>query len=256
MTTRLDPMRLGAFVDGELTPDEARALEAALRDDPEAAALVARLRADREALAQAFDAALDAPLPEAVLAMLDPSASAGGAGSRPTATVLAFPVWRRAPVVAGGLALAASALLAVGLTLRPANVPNTGHVAAGVVDASGGLHAALETGLSGERRAIEGGASVDMIASFATGKGAICREFRVSPADATSFEHGVACREGTGWSVEIVTLEVAETDAGDTGYIPSEGPGTRAVERLLDEIGAGFALDPEAEAAALQRGWR
>jgi len=61
MTDALDPFHLQAYVDGELTPSEANAVERALASQPAAAAEVAALRAQKGALHARYDSFLTAP---------------------------------------------------------------------------------------------------------------------------------------------------------------------------------------------------
>lgn len=70
MTTRspLSDADLGAFADGQLSPERAAALEAALERDPEAVARLAEIRAQNAALAQVLDPWLSEPIPERLLA--------------------------------------------------------------------------------------------------------------------------------------------------------------------------------------------
>jgi anti-sigma factor RsiW len=61
MNERLDSFQLHAYVDGEVTPADAVAIERALASDPAAAAEVAALRAQKSALHARFDPVLSAP---------------------------------------------------------------------------------------------------------------------------------------------------------------------------------------------------
>ncbi len=67
-STPISDPDLSAFADGQLTPDRAAAIEAALARDPEAAARVAAIRGQNRALVDALDAWLDEPVPERLLA--------------------------------------------------------------------------------------------------------------------------------------------------------------------------------------------
>ncbi|WP_156118125.1 hypothetical protein [Paracoccus sp. PAMC 22219] len=54
------------------------------------------------------------------------------------------------------------------------------------------------------------------------------------------------CRDQDGWSVAL-----AVPGAGQDAYLPASDLGTGLIDAALDEIGAGPALDPTAEADAL-----
>jgi anti-sigma factor RsiW len=64
----IDDAEIHAYVDGQLTPDRAAAIEAALLREPELAARVAGLRELNAALRDAFDPILTEPIPERLLA--------------------------------------------------------------------------------------------------------------------------------------------------------------------------------------------
>jgi anti-sigma factor RsiW len=100
---------LHALIDGELPPERAAAVEAALARDPALAARVRAFRADKLALIAAYRPLADAPVPAALLA------AARVGPSRP-----ATRRWGRYIVVAGAAALAASLLL----TLTPRTPPD------------------------------------------------------------------------------------------------------------------------------------
>jgi hypothetical protein len=94
------------------------------------------------------------------------------------------------------------------------------------------------------------------MASFQDSGGGYCREFLVTAAPSEGFDHAVACRAAEGWNVEIVVHQIAEADGGDGGYRPAGGAGSRAIEQLLDDIGAGMVLTTEEEEAARASSWR
>ncbi|HVF63685.1 MAG TPA: anti-sigma factor [Casimicrobiaceae bacterium] len=67
---------LAAFVDGQLPPDRAAQVEAAIAQDSAAAARVAQLRSQNAALVNAFDATLDEPIPTRLVAAAAPPLAA------------------------------------------------------------------------------------------------------------------------------------------------------------------------------------
>lgn len=103
MNNSVSEIDLHAFIDGELPPERAAAVEAAVARDPILAARVRGFRADKLALVAAYGPLADAPVPASLL-------QAARGSSRPV-----IKRWGRHLVLAGAAALAASLLL----TLTP-----------------------------------------------------------------------------------------------------------------------------------------
>ena len=78
---------LVAYVDGQLDAAQAQAVEAALRDDAEARAIVGVLRASGSAVKQAYDEALERPLPAG---LRDLFADVPPGATTPSAEIVAF----------------------------------------------------------------------------------------------------------------------------------------------------------------------
>ncbi len=224
---------IAALVDGSLEGPAAERVRAALAADPGAAAVAARLTEERALLRAAFAAPLAEPVPPALAQTILTTPG----------RVIAFPArparsWR--PV-----ALAASAALAVGLGLGLGfGGPGAGPlVAVGPVDARSALHATLETRPSGAA------GSVRPMSSFRDATGRICREFEV---DGTI--QGLACRDAAGW--QVTTLIAGPATTPPDGFAPASGDPADPLSAVLDALGAGPPLPPDAEAALLARGWR
>jgi hypothetical protein len=239
----IDREMIAAFADGELAPAEAARVLAHLADHPADQAFVDRILAERALLAQAFGPIAAEPVPERTRAAIEAPA---------TAKVLAFPSRRVAAVATAALAAAAAAFFVVG---TPGPRPDPVRLAAGPVPDGGPLATALDRLASGAEETIAPGAALLVQASFADADGRICREVQLFRTGVAGFEHAVACAAGDGWSVEVAVAERAAPDDADA-FAPAGGAGSRAVDAMLDAIGAGPALDPEAEAAARARGWR
>jgi anti-sigma factor RsiW len=110
MSDAVSELELHAFIDGELPPKRAAAVEAAIASDPALAARVRAFHADKLALIAAYRPLADAPVPAALLA----TARAGP--SRP-----ARRRWGGYLAVAGAAAIAAGLLMT--LTPRVASDP-------------------------------------------------------------------------------------------------------------------------------------
>ncbi len=149
------------------------------------------------------------------------------------------------------LAFAASAAtIAAGVLgyLIGSTTPTAPGVAAGalVVSADGfaELTRALNATPSGERRALPDGAEVEFVASFRSGDGALCREFRLTRG-ADEAVLALACRDQRQWRVNF-----AVATAAGVGYVPAAAP-TAALDAFVASIGGGAPLARDDEARAL-----
>lgn len=251
---------LMAFADGELTGDEARAVEAAIAADPDLAARVETFRETARHLA-ALSLAQDDTLPDALVARVRElaAASAHQAQTEPAAPVVDLAAHRaraqattpaRAPV--WRMPLAASILLALGLWggfLLGQRQDMPGGVSHLAVLDSAELDQALRGMRSGERQVLPGGGDLSLIASFLDGDGRLCREFELD-REGLSGIVSVACHPGeggaAGWSTQLAIL----TPAGDAaGYAPASS--LEVLDQYLRAIEAGPPLSADEEIAAL-----
>jgi hypothetical protein len=250
--TVLDKATLAAFADGELPPEQAAAVVLHLADHPGDQAYVDDIVAANAALARAFSAPMDEPVPDRFRTLIL------GAEAAPTARVLPFPRRVLASARAGwsvaGLS-AAAALTAVALLWPSAPAPTGAILAAGPVAPDSALALALQTARSGEARDLGAGRGLTITASLPVPDG-FCREVELSDAGAGSLTQGLACTRGQGWSV-VVALSAAQT-AGDAQavYAPASGDAVPDLSPYLDQVQAGAVLDPAAEADLIARGWR
>ncbi len=241
MTTALDKDHLAAFVDGELSPEEAARVAMHLADHPADQAYVDDLYAANEALAQAFAAPLHEPVPDAIMATI-----------LGQSTPNVVPFRRRLPLVTGGLALAASlvavALLLPGLTAGPQGI------ALGPIAATDPVAQTLDTQASGVPVALGDDQQTMVLASFAMPDGRFCREFEVVDAAAGRVDYALGCRSNGRWIVEAAIAEVAQPDP-DQGFVPADGGEADTLTRYLQRTGEPVLLDAAAETAAIQRRW-
>lgn len=114
----IDATTLHAYVDGQLPPGEAERVSRLLPDQPDAAADVADWRAQREGLRALHADLLDEPVPARLLDAVSRVAATPSMAEPAAAPVVDARPARRAWLgERGGLALAASVLLATGLGL-------------------------------------------------------------------------------------------------------------------------------------------
>lgn len=230
---------LMALADNELRPEEAAILRARIAASPALEARYAIFTESRAALEKAF--ASDDPLPEALLRTVE---TAPLGTPRQTAEVVPLRQRAAAPAFAWPKALAAGLLVAVGL----------GGVLAGRQLAPGGLAdpaqiaaANLGTALTGTDVALPQGAMARVMGSYQTDAG-LCRLIEIRLPQ-SGVERAVVCRaEGSDWAVVA-----AVAGASNGTYVSASDTATRLIDEVLDELGAGPALDPAAEAAAIAR---
>ena len=234
--------QLAAFVDGELSPEEAAAVVMHLADHPQDQAFVDDLFAANAALAAAFDAPMREPLPLRIRQAIHPA---------PGSTI--SPALRPAPLaLAGGLALAAGLVAAVALFDRPVALD----LALGPVKDGSALAQVLDTLPSGTVQDGGDGRQVMVLATLPTPDGH-CREIEVVDRDAAEIALGLACRgPGTGWSLAVVLTEPLQSVGTEDGFIAADGAEQQGLTAFLDRRGAGPALSPADEAALIGADWQ
>ncbi|MEO0751691.1 MAG: zf-HC2 domain-containing protein [Pseudomonadota bacterium] len=245
LQTVMDKDRLAAFVDGEMSPEEAAEVVMHLADHPEDQAYVDELMAANQALAQAFDAPLNEPVPAKIRETI--------MGAEPDGIVVPF---RRRPLaMAGaGLALAASVALAVVILPVLRNGYSDTQLALGPVAEDTALDRALENLPSGIPEAMESGPEIMILATLPVPDG-FCREVEVIDEDADRLDFGIACLGETGWSVEVTLSEPLSSSGTEDGFVTASDTEVQSLQPFLDRLGAGLPLDAEAEADAIAQGW-
>lgn len=239
---QMDPARLAAFVDGELSPEDAAAVVMHLADHPADQAYVDDLFAANAALAQAFAAPVDEPVPAAITRAIMGTAPARIIPLRPR---------NRQGLIAGGFALAAS-LVAALVLFRPAEPLS---LALGPVTENSPLAQALNSLPSGSPMPQGEGRDLMILATLPTDTGH-CREVEAIDRSAAQLELALACQEaGRGWTIEVVLKEPLPTADGEDGFVTAEGTAAQGLSPFLDQRGAGLALSPEAEAELIAKGW-
>lgn len=240
--TPYDDETLMRRVDGELTPDEGAAIDAAAARDPALAARLQTLRALRGGLRDAFPAQVD-PRDQALAALIAAAPARApspfpGLGDRLREAFAP----RLAPVWAG----AAAACFVIGLLVGNLGGPSSGGLAlaenARLSDPA--LIRVLDDGLAADGPDAQG-RSVGL--TFRTQTGGWCRTF----ADRAAATEGLACRTNEGWTA--VALAPHAAPAGEIRTASAQTPASilAAVDALID----GETLDAAAEARARDEGW-
>jgi negative regulator of sigma E activity len=233
---------LMAYADGELSPLEAKRIEAAMAEDAELAARVARFRNVRRALRTAYDSVVSEPVPERLRALLGDVAASEPETEAParTAPVIDLASAReQKPRRFGPPAWAAmAASLVVGVLVgRTLLTPSSGDILT-----QDGLYAApnlaqvLDTQLAND----EPNGATRIGLSFRTQSGEFCRTFAHEASERVT--SGLACREQERWSVRVALTEPSRGD----GYRQA-GADAPAVLEAVDAIIAGEAFDADRE---------
>jgi hypothetical protein len=228
-----------AWLDGELAPEEAGRVAAAVAADPELSRLANEHRAMAAGLRSAFATIDEQPVPDRLVGaaqgrgaeIVDLAQARSGRGRR------APPIWAQAAALAATLAVGVftGSLLGSG---QPGPITADG----GHLVASAGLESALNSHLAGSPQAP--GAQIRL--TFRDKAGAICRTFEDQSAS------GLACRDGQKWRIRSL-FQGSEGSATDFRMAGGANPQLmEAVDASID----GEPFDATQERAAMDRGWR
>lgn len=250
MTDDFSDEELMAYADGELAPDRANGLAAALPGRPDLARRVASFARTSALTAESVRAQANGPVPEKLMASVEEMirratlAPAAVTALRPRKSAPAFPFGKwTMPMAASILALATGVL---GYWLASGGAPASGYYqVAGIADPE--LAGILSKLPSGGKIRLEAGEEVTVISSFYRDDQALCREFTI--AEPRNGEHmAVACRNAGAWSIDLA-LRIGGGSADS--YTPASSAET--VDAFLNALGAGPAIEGQAETDALDK---
>jgi hypothetical protein len=248
---RHDDETLMAYADGELDPEEMRALERVVAEDQMLASRVAMFRETRNLARSAYEADLHDPVPGELLARVNARIAAARVEPH---SVVHFPRRHDYADRAGSrwnMAMAASAAALAGLVagylisvaVGPVHGPPQGLGFGSFAPPA--VAQILSTAGSGKEYTIADTSDrLHLTASFRDGDGLLCREFTYSRADAAPFV-AVSCREGGKWRVTFAVSVPSE----DGGYATASS--TTTVDAYLESIQAGEPLSGNDERTAL-----
>jgi len=261
---------LMAYADGELTFDEAQALEQVMRQDPLLRTRLEPFVQTRMRLSYAFDRVLHEPVPDRLVAAIaavtvrQPPAPQSVA-SRITERIgdamadffaAAFPNGFTAPVVASiaGVLVVGSAIgWITGRFIGPSPLVA---VKDGGLVASGTLAHALETlpSLSGSATGSDG-SRVTPTLSFQSSDG-VCRQYHIATAAQAPDYAGLACRTGDGaWRIALQT-ETVKVASNAGPYTTQNAETVRAIAELTDKRIVGETFGVPDETAWLANSWQ
>ena len=246
-----DDELLGAYTDGELSPDEAAVLEQRLAADADLQARLDALLATNDVSRRLF-AEVDAqPMPEAVLNMLQEE-PAKPDNVVPFLKLGAGRLFNVPVAIAASVALVVSFLVVDMSRQASGPVSSMEALSAKSIAADSALHDMLEDTNSGHSVDLGNDETGEAVLSFTDVSGRYCRQLRVG--NTQSAAHAVACRGNSAWQVEA--LAIADPAAG--GQFQQAGSATPvAIMTAVDAlIGAAEPLDTEQEKQAISNSWK
>jgi negative regulator of sigma E activity len=240
---RFSEETLMAYADGELDLVVRAEIEAAMAHDPEVARAVERHRLMAAQVRAAYDGVLDEPVPERLATLVASAATAPVIdlaarrdGRRISVGPLQMPAW-----VALAASVAVGLFVGILLMRSPAAVYEA---VEGALVARGALDQALDSQLA----SAPGDSGVRIGISFKDRNGDYCRTFHLQRDVSAA---GLACRSDGSWHLQVLAAApaiVGELQPAAAMPIPV----LHAVDAAID----GEPLDPAAEAAARDAGWR
>jgi hypothetical protein len=240
---------LMAYADGELSPLEAKRIEAAMAEDAALAARVARFRAVRRALRTAYDSVVSEPVPEHLRALLGDVAASEPPQPTPQVVDLGAAREQKRAARFGPPAWAAmAASLVVGVLVGRALLPSDSGLFTGDGSYAGDeLTRVLNTRLASADENQTDATRIGL--TFQTADGDVCRTF--SHTEDTHMTSGLACRDNDRWAIQVAINEIAEQ-----GEFRQAGADAPAVLEAVDAMISGESFDAERERAARDRNWR
>jgi hypothetical protein len=239
---KLTDEELMAYADGELTPLEAKRIEAAMAEDAALAARVARFRSVRSALRKAYDSVVSEPVPEHLRALLGDVAASEPAPVADLDAERGKRTWRLGPPAWAAIA----ASLVVGVLAGRSMTPQP------LLDANGLYAGPTLTRVLDQRLASapENQTATTRIGlTFRTEGGDVCRTFSHEARERVV--SGMACRVDERWAIRM-----ALTDPAANAEYRQAGAPAPGVLEAVDEIIAGEPLDAEQERALRENRWR
>ena len=270
---KIDDETLMAFVDGELNGAREARVRERLQLDSELRKRASTYQDTARVLHRAFEPHLHRPVPERALRLLRPAANHAvslGRAARPGG------LWMSRLMSAPVLALAASLLLAVGITVgvvaSRASVrgATSGSNVVAILDGADGWDRGFDTTMSGKPFSVsisgEGrSAAVVPLTTFLDEDDGYCRSFQRSLTSRTDIERlrGIACRDvaGGSWRTRVVVADAtaavasAEKPSGDASYRPAASSSGDGFEQVLETYMTTSPMSAAEEAGLIERGW-
>jgi hypothetical protein len=243
---------LMAFVDGELSEDEARMVAAEVAQNPELRHYVEEQKALKSTLSEALAPILTEPVPPALERAVRETPVVRRKPFRESSIAVRLRRMWESQSPAMRLSWAPVGAMAAGIALGVLLAGSFGST--GMRDRNGALFAegSLARVLTDRLAADESGSEPSRVGvSFFSKDGNFCRSFITGGA--RNRLSGIACREGNDWRIEAI----AAAEGQGSGTFSTAGADMPAsIRSVLNEMIAGEPLDADAERAAKNQGWR
>ena len=223
-----------AWLDGELSPDEAKQVQAEVAADPKLTALAEQHRSMQVRLKGAFDTILEAPVPERVRPADNVVDFAAATTNKAKRSWSGLPQWA-----------ALAATLAIGIvvgTVIPQRSVAPVEVEGSKLYAASALDQSLDTQLA----SAPSNGAVKIGITYRDRVGSICRTFTETQSS------GLACRNGGRWQVRGL---FAAPEGQSAAYRMAAGMDPN-LAALVDSTISGEAFDAAQEKAARDGGWK
>jgi len=260
---------LMAYADGELTPPEAKALDALLSQDSALRDRLTPFIETRIRLSTVFEHTLHEPVPDRLIAAISRAAIAEQARRREpslgerilemlrTFAETVLPDGRLTPALAGSAAALLVFGMATGWLVGRIDGSSLIDVTGSGLVASGTLADVLESKPSGLMSDADWkSASVVPVLSFRDQNNSFCREYRILRRDDGPDSAGLACRAPDGtWRVAL-HVETPKQPQTDGTYQTATAANVPAVDTLIEETISGDAFGKDDETELLKNGWQ
>ncbi|HEX7789525.1 MAG TPA: hypothetical protein VF467_03250 [Afipia sp.] len=246
--------RIAAWLDGNLSPEEAARFEADMERDPALCEEVAAWQGNDDLLRAAYNGPIEQGVDDALLARMG---LATVEQSKPAGEIVDFqekpgkraandnPAWRRWAIPVGGALAACAALAVLTIGRPPASNTDTG--------AGARFAEAMESLPSRGKLGLPDGGEVYPVLSFVAADGRYCREFLLG--DKGGSQNGIACKGTSGWKVEAQSRATGtQADPGKIGL--AGGPEGGVLDATYDRLGASDPLSVQAERHLIASGWQ
>lgn len=239
---------LSAFLDAELSDSEMENVRQRISEDETLVNRLAELAMVDEQVAQHYRAIDSRPMPDNITQLLGSTSVAPAT----TATVIAFPLWKK---IAQGLqqhsAIAACTLLVLGFGLTQL-LPNSDKALLGNWNA---IATTLDTTASGTEQQLADGKRIKPRLTFINNDGNYCRQFMVTNARASA--ESIACRANNKWQPKVTVYSQGNyrSDEYQSGEYQTATNNAALLDSTLDELMNGDPFDAQQESEIMRNNW-